>query len=178
MTNKAATGLLAMFVAASYAPQGLAQRRDEQRPALAGLTAVLVLLHIDSTLVMNGLSAPELQTDVELRLRGAGIRVLTGSDLKAVARPSSARAGMLLVKVVTVRSPDGTYAYSASLTLVEHARLIRDPSLIVSAVVWESSGGSAVGMGPRGDLATDVREHLKAMAEQFANAYLAANPRR
>lgn len=178
MTSNAAAGFLAMLVAASYAPQGLAQRRDEQRPALAGLTAVLVLLHIDSTLVTDGLSAPQVQTDVEVRLRGAGIRVLAGADLKAAARLSSARAGMLLVRVVTVRSPNGICAYSASLTLLEHARLIRDSSLIVQAAVWESSGGSAVGMGPPADLATDVREHLKDMADQLANAYLAANPKR
>lgn len=35
-----------------------------------------------------------------------------------------------------------------------------------------------MGLGPVANFAMDVRGNLKDMADQFANAYLAANPKR
>lgn len=73
----------------------------------------------------------QVQTDVELRLRGAAIPALTGDELKSAGglQALGSGVGMLFVRVVVVKSLDeATYAYSALADLVEEARLIRDPS--------------------------------------------------
>ncbi|MFQ5875317.1 MAG: hypothetical protein ACE5JL_16175 [Dehalococcoidia bacterium] len=139
---------------------------------LSGLFGVEVVVeNIKPEAERDGLTRAALQTDVELRLRQAGIRVLTKTQgLRTPGRP------WLYLNVSTLKRSDGSYAYHASLGLKEYVRLERAPSRVELAETWQTLG--IIGTVGIQRLHTVVREAVRDMVDAFINAYLAANPKR
>ena len=114
-----------------------------------------------------------MRTDVELRLRQAGIRVLTFDE-----RDSSPGGPFLYVNITT-KFGDGPSAgvvgFSIDVELRQAVRLDRDPDIwLPGAMTWEI--GSTGFMG-EARLRT-LRESLGDLVDMFINAYYAANPER
>ena len=104
------------------------------------------------------------ETDVELKLRMAGIKVVGKEEID----PDS-YAG-LLVNVNTLRSrPGERAAYSISVSLRQGVRLYRNGELSVAGT-WDTA---SVGYG---DLSA-VRNTLKNKLDAFINAWLSVNPK-
>ena len=152
---------------------GLAQ--DTRNPdSLRGLAGVWVTVsNIPPEAEQDGLFQATLRTDVELRLRMAGIRVLTGEQwLNAPGRPTLD----VLVGLYKSRAErlDG-YAKSVEVTVTQDVSLTRDPSTFVRAVTWQ--GLKTVGLSNSGVLQRDIRDNVADSVDEFINAFLAANPR-
>ncbi len=144
---------------------------EESRRSLAGRRGVHVKVEdISPDAERDGLTATGLQTDVELRLRLAGIRVLT--EAESLAMPDNA----LLYLNVTTLKRGGRYSYTINLTLSQRVRLERDLSIQrVPGTTWIATGTiGTVGVNKLGT----VRKAVRDMVDQFINAYLAANPKR
>jgi hypothetical protein len=111
-------------------------------------------------------------TDVELRLRQAGITVLPGGTVLPGESPSP----WLYVRVGFVAS--GTvYAYAVEVELHQPVTLVRDREITAyGATTWRV--GPLVGLAGRDGIAERVRRVLRDMVDEFVNAYLAANPKR
>jgi hypothetical protein len=132
---------------------------------LKGLTGVKVLVALDDTfsakadLAKKDLQANRLtiQTDVELRLRAAGMRVL------AVDGEANA--------ILQVRVTQYYESTSTDLELYERVVLKRNPGVEVRAVTWRRSG---LGQGSN---VQNLRDFVKDLVDQFLNSWFAANPK-
>ena len=111
-----------------------------------------------------GLSAETIQTDVELKLRLAGIRVVTEKEvLELPGMPT-------LYVVITV--PNSARAVSMGIQLQQNVLLERNGQRAVGAKTWDVG---AVGVNLT---AQDVRDQIKDMVDMFLNAWLSVNPKK
>jgi hypothetical protein len=139
---------------------------DFERTTLRGIPGVEVSIEsFDPEVERYGLGQTTLQTDVELRLRQAGIRIM----------PRTPESTSLYVNVTILRVTPGFYAYSGEAHLSQFVMLHRDPKTITSAKTW--SAVSRLGWTPTAKLATNVRDTVRDLTDSFINAYLAANPK-
>ncbi len=155
-----------LLLAASAATAG-----DDEicRASLKGLKGVYVLIEpLQADVERGGLNKTSIQTDVELKLRQAGITVLTEAEmLAALGHPT------LYINVNTHSGP--MYAFSIRVELCQDVRLDRDPSLQLSDATTWSVG--AVGTVGRNNF-RDIRDHIKDSVDEFINAYLSVNPKK
>ena len=162
-------------VAQSEAPSEAAaeQLARKERVIFAGLAGIGVLVEeVDSIAGEDGLDKTTLQTDVELRLRQAGVPVLLKSE--ALKRPGSP---FLYVNVKALQRANGGYAYGADVELQEQVKLARRPAvLVLSATTWRARG--TLGVVEASELAETVRAVVRDQIDEFVNVYLAANRKR
>ena|SRR5256885_1808734 len=160
-----------VLLSASVASHLLGQDDNEStRKTLAGLRGIRVLAGVamDSDQARrDGLSGEQLQTDVELKLREAGVAVLSLQD---------SSAPVLTVNVFVLRgSPQRFYAFSIAVEVQETVTLNRNPSVAVWTDTWRTP--TTLGTVSVGQLRS-VRDNVRDVVDQFINAYLAANPKR
>jgi hypothetical protein len=126
---------LALLLLTSTGAQGL--DTEFERATLRGLNGVQVVVEdMAPDIVRDGLTRQQLQTDVELRLRKAGIRVLTAEEhQRALGRP------WLYVRVSTSQ-PSGlsSYSFAIEAELYQDTYLARNPDRTVSAATWSPAG--------------------------------------
>jgi hypothetical protein len=145
------------------------------RETLHGLLGVAVVVeNVSPDIKRAGLTIHQLQTDAELRLRKAGVRVLTPEEqLDTPGRP------YLYIRVTGLRVHSTTdavlgYAAFSHVSLRQHAQLTRDPTLMAySAETWSTSGFLEL---LNGSSVRPIRETVADQVDAFINAYLAANP--
>lgn len=139
-----------------------------QRPALQGLTAVGVMIEgVSQELEQDGVTESHLQTDVERRLRKAGIRVLTEAEWQ-----QTPESPYLYVRVTAARRAYGLYGYAISLHLKQMVVLGRDADIQLFAATWETGGAGTIGaMNVRG-----LRQSVIIYVDEFITAYREMNP--
>ncbi len=110
----------------------------------------------------DGLTRNLLQTDVEQRLRQAGITV------------DNHAPGFLAIFVNTLKFESGFYAYAIRVQFKQRVRMERNLKIAALASTWEAP--SVVGtVGTRA--LRDVRGSVRDRVDEFINAYLEENPR-
>lgn len=149
------------------APIAHADDNEASRRSLRGLNGIEVFVGtLPSEVEQNGLTKSAIQTDVELKLRQAGIPVL---DPK-VGSP------WLDVNVnVLSDSNSAIWTWTIRVELHQDAILTRDSSIFAKdAVTW--------GLGMFGQIGKQnlrsLRDNIKDKVDQFINAYLAVNPKK
>lgn len=139
-----------------------------QENALNGMRGVKVLIYTTTTeLTKVNLTQDVLRTDIELRLRKAGIPILPGSEW-----PTGYQKAVVAASILSVKSEiDNVFAVSIRLQLWRDVGRQGSPVLIVT---WEKVGVALFG---KDVLERGIRDALNDDADAFANAYLAANPK-
>jgi hypothetical protein len=137
---------------------------EEQRQVLRGLERVhVVIKRLKPEIEIDGLYRSTLETDVELTLRMAGIKVLTEEEsLQTSGVPD------LCLRVNVLKCSSG-YVYNIGLSLEEKVTLARR-SMQVSATtlkIWEQ-----LGIAHR---LSDIRDAVKDLLEEFVKGWQAAN---
>lgn len=162
--------LLATTFVVSTAGLANAQTREElDRPTLRGLSAVAVELPAEN-LQLNGtgLDATTLRTDIELRLRRSGVRVLSLED--ANGTPS---AGVLVVLASALHNIAlNLWVLDVVVEVRQSVFLERDPSIGTVTATWRSTGVVGWTTHP-----LEVREQVANQVDQFINAFLSVNGR-
>lgn len=153
---------LALTASPAHALDGL-----PKRATLKGLTGVRVVVEVfEEKAKRAGFDERTFQTDVEPKLRMAGIEVLSKSDLSATpAMPYL----YLAVNPLHERSREH-FAREGVIDLYQHVRLEPDRSIRNTAATW------SVGTIGIGDLAF-IRESVKGNMDRFINAWLSGNPK-
>src|SRR5438552_16088659 len=172
-TVLAAIALLCAVVVSPLVGQG---DGPDSRHTLAGLRGVYVAVgDVDEDAEQKGLSKARLQTDVELKLRQAGIRVLTEEE---VGRTPGLPYLYVTVNTLHPREPSlsGVYAFAVSVELVQTICLHRSPSMLTIGRTLNATG--AFGTVGADNLGEYVRKRVSDGTDEFINAYLAANPKR
>jgi len=140
------------------------------RSPMVGLKGVTVTIATDDTLKKLGLHTDTLKTDVELKLRLAGIRVIAEEDRVWSMRP------YLIVSLIVVEGTEFVpSAFYIELLLQEKVQLARSLNTTVIATTWSSRGW--LGVAGKTVFVNSVRKRLKDQVDQFLNDYLAANPK-
>lgn len=137
--------------------------------ALRGVTTVMVVADsLPEGATRAGLFASQLQTDVELRLREAGLTILP---------PTSAPGSpVLYVQASLTGGESGLIAYSVHLTFGEAVRLVRVPTILTFGTTWE--GSRVLGYANTEQVGEQVRRAVNDQVSTFLNAWLAVNPRK
>jgi hypothetical protein len=144
---------------------------DAQNATLRGLSGVRVLIApLDPKLERAGLTAHQLQTDVEHRLQQAEVRVLSEEERRGVRGTPT-----LSVKVdgLLAYNSQGLAAYTMSVEVYQEARLEANGASAL-AMTWRVGSITLVGSA---DLPTGIRNAVRALVDQFIDAYLRVTPR-
>ncbi len=106
---------------------------------------------------------------IELRLRQAGVAVLSGDE----RRNAPAQPYLQVVVTVLHQKPDPVFAYSVTVG-VRQTVLLRTGKNGFGAETWDSRGlGAATNPG----CAAAVREVVGKHVARFVDAFVAANPK-
>ena len=145
---------------------GVSQALTDEQKALGGLKGLYVSVDdIQPEVKRLGITKDQIKTDVELRLRKAGVKVLT--EKECTATPGSP---FLYVNVNTNIVPTSAiFSYAISVGLKEAVMLNRDMG--VSATIWERT---VVGNIEKSKI-SKIRETIGDGVDIFLNDYLAAN---
>ena len=163
--------VLVMILLLSSAVQG--QTTSDEKETLKGIKSLRVIVGVgEPDIKKDGLQVSSIQTDVELKLRMAGIKVLTEEEwlaMKEVGGP------YLFVGVDSFRREGSElYAFHISVELNQLVYLNRNPDIIVFARTWRSAG--SIGTAGRNNVA-NLRNFVKDQVDIFINDYLAVNPK-
>ena len=140
---------------------------DAEIPVLRDLKEVLVHVEdLDFRVERVGLTTDHLRTDAELKLKRAGIKVL--SERVSRRAPGSPQLH-IIVKVLGTSS--GNYAAHIRLELREAVDLVRHPGVEVFTSTW-TTGRFGVTQS-----LSDVRKQEQALLDKFITEYIAANPK-
>jgi len=159
-------GIAALLIAAALGLLASAWALDDAsaRATLKGIKAIrLAVAPVKPDISQAGFTTAQLQSDIEARLKQAGIPV----------DPQSGE--WLFVAVTTAKIDKGLYAYSIDLDLYQSVTLTRTPTISVSAFTWGT--GSRVGALDTARL-NEIRPEVLGFVDQFISAYLEQNPKK
>jgi hypothetical protein len=165
MTRRLATICLTVLLIGISSPPIQAQDTERRRATLKGISALSVLVEdLPNGAKVLGLTRESIQTDVELKLRLAGIRVVTDQeDLSLPGMPSLS---------VVVNLTESAKSASIDIELHQNAFLERNGQLVVDVTTWGTGGLAA------NPTAQDIRNYIKDHVDKFLNAWLSVNPKK
>ena len=167
------TGLLVLLTLIPfYIPELLAQIHvTHDRETLRGLKGFYVLIEEDDGITQAGLTEKILRTYVELKLRKAGLRVLTIDEmLLTLGRPHL----YVSVNAIELKSRR-EFIYSVNVAFKQDVILFRKGSNKTSGVTWGKN--RFLGTTPETNAWRNIREAVSILVDQFMNDYLAVNPK-
>ncbi len=137
------------------------------RETLRGLQGVRVMAApLKWAVEQKGLTADQLQQDIELKLRLAGIVVPSEESPELPGRP------LLYLNATILRyGALDRYIFNIKLELNQEVALVQRPSVKTSATTW-----SVALTGTSHKLST-VRDQVRELVDTFINAYLSVNPK-
>jgi hypothetical protein len=147
---------------------GVSHALTDQQKALVGLKGVYVYVEeMDPQAERLGLTKDQIKTDVELRLRKAGVRVLTEKEgLEPPGIPH------LYVRLsITFRQSGSRVNFLAKVALKEWVTLAR--GFETFGAIWEKI---CYGSKETRDI-REIRKDVDDLIDYFINDYLAANPK-
>ena len=154
-----------LFLALTWASLYSVQRAsaDELKPSLKGLRAVALKISISNSLVNGGAPGSRLRTQMELRLRNAGLQVDN-----TLSQP-------VLYMDITGFQVNGTnnFAYYVSLQLQETVKVARNGEDVI-ATVW---GPNMYVLHSLTYFESELYNNAIERTDEFINNWLQANPR-
>ncbi len=144
---------------------------DRLTPSLKGLKGVYVLTEdVNPDLIKYGLHRGSIQTEVETKLRRAGIKVLSKEEcLEDPGMP------YLCIRTNSKKyASSGYYVFSVRVELVQKVILNRDKNISCSAVTWYSSLFTGMIIAEN---AHQIKDTVKEGADKFIDDYLSVNPK-
>ena len=168
---------LCVSIAIVLGPLPICAQTDFDRATLAGLNGVYPLLLFTFHGTMTGLNKTSLQTLLELRLRAAGIPVLTKDQMMEAPGYPELDLSIVIIPNETVGGTLRAYSYAMSLELLQSISLRRTPEIgHVEGSTW--STGIKLGTNAVDGSLSHIREMVTELVDRFANDYLTMNPRR
>jgi hypothetical protein len=167
--------ILSSLMALAALPLALAIEDDEYaRSTLRGLPGVYVAVEaLDPDVQQDGLTKATLQADAELRLRMAGIKVLSREEWAKTQGGPVCYIDVSIVKDVGLTDvlDFDLYAFEVSVELHQDVALLRDMAVKVLSPTWSASYVGFTNTLPR------IRAKVTELVERFINAYQAVNPK-
>ncbi len=144
---------------------------EANRATLKGLAGVKVLVEeIAPEVEKSGLSKTRLQSLIELKLKKAGIKVMTQEE---VLKTTGETYLYVKINAAAGKGEKKLYMYSIDLALIQNILLERDPKATTYGITWSTGG---VGLIEREGL-KQLTESILGMVDLFIEAYQWANKR-
>lgn len=139
---------------------------------LVGVKGIYVLIEgLGENAKSPGFTRELLKTDVELKLRLAGIKVNSKEEWF-----TSADRAYIYVNITTVDVNEIDHMiYSIIIKLVQRVGLLRAPYMTVFGATWDSSGTV---IRSKSKFLETARQSVKDHMDLFINDYLTANPKK
>lgn len=159
---------------------GLTANAQTKRDNLRGFQFTEVLIKVSRSQPDDaevGLSERQLQTDVELRLRKAGLNVKGVKDTTTVEELMAYEVLPRLDVLISIVGTDGlkgVFAAQVSVQLKRMGKFGKDYSQAIFAVVWTDGITSLLG---KDKIESGIRQQIADLVDRFINDYLAANPK-
>jgi hypothetical protein len=160
-------GLLIIFLTFLTSSIYPAELKDEPGiESLRGLKGVCVLVESLGPSFDGKLTRDNIKTDVELKLRLAGIKVISDREIfKTTAQP------ILHVSVFS-HGAGGSIGYSINVEFMQLVNLRRDSTKSLLAGTWWTRSSGVVG-----ELQTEtLRNSIKDKVDEFINDFRLVNP--
>jgi hypothetical protein len=133
------------------------------RESLAGIASLgVVVEELPTPATKLGLTKEAIQTDVELKLRLAGMEV-----------DSTNHAQYLYVEVNVLAANNRSNAVNIHVEMAQAVTLHRDAAILTTAATWSISE-----LATNVYTAQDIRDLIKDQVDRFLNAWLSVNPKR
>jgi len=146
-------------------PSAQAHGTDNATPTLKGITAVSVRVgRLSEDAKVLGLTKEMIQTDVELKLRLAGMHVVTQEE-------DSELPGMPFLNI-RVHLADSAKAAHIEVALRQNAQLERDGQRALGVTTWRKGALIA------SPTLQTIRDGIKDKIDVFLNAWLSVNPKK
>jgi hypothetical protein len=141
------------------------------RSSLRGIKEVFIFVQpIDSDLTELGITENQISTAVELKIRMAGIRLLSEAEAKGIPD-----CPILMIFVAGCKPNGATYSiYAVSLGLTQDTVLARDRAIKSPALTW--GYGPIMGLIEEGKT-EQLRNKIKDLVDNFICACSSANPK-
>ena len=163
--------LIAIFMVVGLESRLFAIDGKSNRATLQGLKGVGVLVeNLAPDVEKEGLVKSQIQTDVESRLRAAGVKVLTKEECAGTPGEPYLYVN---INLNIAETESDAYPYSVDLLFIQKVSLLRDPKITTYAVTWSTGGVGSIGKKIVGQLRDDV----KGMVDLFIKAYQGENPK-
>ncbi len=145
---------------------------QERRAILRGLQGCGVIVEdLEPEIERDGLTKEQIQTDMELKLRMAGIKVLSREEAFKTGGAPYFYLNVAAMEIFSEHGASRGYIYYMSVSLKERVLPVRNGDT-VWGTTWERPGF----LGVTTNL-TDIRQGAKDLVDYFINDYLAANPK-
>lgn len=155
----------------AVASSGFAIIARSNRATLRGLSGIGVLVErLAPEVEKGGLKANQLQTDVESKLRKAGIKILSREEC---AKTPGEPYLYVNLNVNVAKTESDIYPYAIDVMLIQRVSLQRNPGLLTHAVTWSIGGVGSISKPILGEL----REVVQETVDIFIQAYQAENPK-
>jgi hypothetical protein len=142
----------------------------DTRGTLVGVKQIFVeVVKLSDDIEKDGLNTSDVQTDCELELRKAGVNLVPSVQAASGPWPATLRVALTSLQI----EKKGLYAYSIDVRLIQIVSLLRDPTVLSASPTWSSS---MVGFAGK-DNPRSIRPFVTDCIREFANAWLAANPK-
>jgi hypothetical protein len=169
--KKAKCWIVFIFIALGLISlHSLVSAQDKEAQTLRRLQGVMLTIVIDSELLEVIQVKNQLQIDVELRLRMAGINVVGLDETSQL--PGTPE---LVLNVDTYKVNNAFYISNIVISLDQDVRLIRNNAW-ARGITW-IRGGVAWTSPPTHSLINQLRRGVKDGIDGFINAYLSVNPK-
>ncbi len=162
---------MAILFLVQWASPGFGIDSKANRATLKGLGGVAVLVeNLPAEVEKEGLVRSRLQTEAELKLKMAGIKVLTKEEsLKTPGEPYL----YISINLNMAKTESDVYPYGIDLLLIQKVSLVRDPNQTAYAVTWSTGGVGSIAKPIVNQLENNVEDIL----DVFVKAYLSENPK-
>jgi len=161
-----------VFLLCQWGPSIADSAHPMQIRSLKGLQGVYILVEsIKPEIEKLGLTQSKIKTDVELRLRKAGIKVLSKQD-------SFEAPGMPYLYIIANVLPHpslGTVAYTVKVELCQEVILSRNNQDKGDASTWWTPG--MLGLAGKNQFVRIIRDEVADQVDKFINDYLSLNPK-
>ncbi|HBE44329.1 MAG TPA: hypothetical protein DDW17_02455 [Deltaproteobacteria bacterium] len=166
--------LFALLMFAIYGSSAFAIGSDVTRKTLTGLKGVYVVVenlqpNIEKYASKFNLTKEQIQADVEGKLKGAGIEILSRDRwLKTTGRP------MLYVNINTHEYEKYWYSYTISIDLQQIVMLETNPEVKTFATTWSIEMTGIANIGTLGHICSNVAT----LIDRFIEAHKSVNPKK
>jgi hypothetical protein len=165
MTRRLATMCFITMLMTGASPLASIAQQDFHTETLKGITTVAAAVETNSDGAKAlGLTTESIQTDIELKLRMAGMHVVTMEELSKLP-------GMPCVCVQIAITPQASAAH-VFVRLEQNSLLQRNGQLALGVTTWD------VGTLLYNPNAQAIRDNVKDNIDKFLNAWLSVNPKK
>jgi len=142
------------------------------RATLVGLPGFFVAVEdMDTSAARIGITSAVIQTDVEARLRAAGIRLYTAEDFKNVLEVPQLYVN---INQLSLHGPQaGLFTYNATTEVRQAIKLARNPAIGSTSVTWRAP--ATVGTVGSDNFYIAVRDVVREEVDLLITAFRAAN---